>query len=92
MRDDLIVVAKNRVESKSGYSVWTGGVSGVYYRDGDGTVRIASEWLASPGGIVVYKGTRADPRYAAYDEARKDEIIVRIVEALEMLGYRPEVA
>lgn len=85
-------LAPNKATSDDGFTVWTTPHSGVFYQEGDETIRLASEWMAvGPVQIVIYAKRPSDPVFAAYAGERRKQILDRIIASLEFLGRRGEI-
>ena len=82
----------NIITSDEGFSVQVLGVTGLQYRERDATLRISSEVLASPHGVVVYQSSIKNwDDGEVIDEARRNEIVGNIRRAFAFRGVAVEV-
>ncbi len=81
----------NLIVSDEGYSVQVLGMTGLLYKEADRALRISSEVLASPHGIVVYPSSivRWDSGQLINDE-RRNVIIERVKAAFAFRGVQIE--
>lgn len=84
----------NLIESSQGFSVRVLGRTGLRYSEGERSVWIDSEVLASPNGIVLAKGSirfweGQDP--GEISEQDRDRIAANIKRAFDARGYELQV-
>ena len=85
----------NVVESTDGYSVEVLGRTGIIYSEGSKVMRIDSEVLAGPSGMVVYTDSinRWDPPYSETElsAVQKSRIVENIKAAFLFRGFKIQV-
>jgi hypothetical protein len=86
----------NVIESDEGFSVEVLGQTGVLYSEGERTLKVDSEVLAGPAGLVIYSDsiTRwASPHdQETLDASRRKIIIENIQRAFRFRGLEIEVS
>jgi hypothetical protein len=87
---------ENVIESDEGFSVEVLGRTGVLYSEEERTLRIDSEVLAGPAGLVVYTDsiTRWAPPHEgeAVDASKRQAIVENIRRAFRFRGLEIEVS
>jgi len=82
---------ENVIESDEGFSVEVLGRTGVLYTEASRTLRVDSEVLAGPSGLVIYKNsfhTWGLPHdNETIDEIKRDAIIENIRRAFRFRGF-----
>jgi hypothetical protein len=85
----------NVIESDDGYSVEILGMAGLKYTEGERTMRIDSEMVPGPAGMVVFKRSiqHWDPphQYKEVDEQSRSLIVENIGMALKFRGYHIDI-
>jgi hypothetical protein len=84
----------NIIASTDGFSVEVLGKTGILYTEGENTVRIDSEVLAGPSGLVIYTDSiRAwsGPGRALLGQFERERIIANVKAAFEFRGYDIEI-
>jgi hypothetical protein len=84
----------NVIESSAGFSVSVLGRVGLRYQEGDRSIRINSEVLAAPRGIVMLKDSIKyweGPNPGKVSDADLDRIVSNVKRAFEACGYELEV-
>ncbi len=85
----------NVIDSDEGFSVEVLGPTGLLYREHGKSIRIDSELLAGPAGIVVYRGSidgwADDASGQALDPAERERILDNIRRAFRHRGFEIEV-
>ena len=87
MTSEFTRVGTNNIQSLEGFTVTWRPTGGLDYTDEQGAIFVESELLLKPLRVLIYPrsgGLRALP------EVRAEEIVERIVRALEYLGYQVE--
>ena len=85
---------RNEIVSDEGFSVEILGRIGLCYREGEKCLRIDSEVLGSPYGLVVYQSsikTWAEPEGEAIADDEKKRILANVRNALAFQGHEVEV-
>jgi len=86
----------NVIESDEGFSVEVLGRTGVRYSEGGRTLRVDSEVLAGPAGLVIYTAsiTQWNPPHEseAVDESKRQVIVDNIRRAFRFRGLEIEVS
>src|SRR5450631_2948224 len=95
MNSNFTQHSPNRFESSEGFSVEIEGRSRVRYSEGDKSILIESESMATEGSMVLYRAsiTKWDPPYGAdvITERNCEEIVTRVVSAFVWRGYKLDV-
>ena len=74
------------VVSSNGFSVEFRGSPGITYIKGGNTIRVDSEYITKPLGVLLYKSTKKN-----IDADYNDAMFVDIAKALDFLGYYVEI-
>jgi hypothetical protein len=88
MSEEFKKTGVNTVTSEKGFTVEVKFAGGVLYRDSNGEVKIDSEWLAKPPGILLYKNKK---RFDKMQQSLFDDMFSNVAKALEYLGHRVEI-
>ena len=94
MEERITEPQPNVIESSAGFSVSVLGRVGLRYQEGDRSVRINSEVLAAPRGIVMLKDSIKyweGPNPGKVSDADRDRIVSNVKRAFEACGYELEV-
>jgi hypothetical protein len=87
--------APNLVTSDEGFSVHVLGRTGLQYTEGARTMRIDSEVLQGPSGMIIYTDSiqRWDPPFEAevVDNVRRSSIVERLRRAFRFWGFEPQI-
>jgi hypothetical protein len=86
MEDEFTKISTNIVTSSKGFTVQIKPMGGVLYSESDREVKIDSEWLVKPPGIILYK-----KGFDKMEQSRIDSIFSNVTRALEYLGHRVEI-
>jgi hypothetical protein len=87
---------ENVIESDEGFSVEVLGRTGVLYSEGEKTIRIDSEVLAGPAGLVIY--TDSIVRWASphenepLEETKRQVVVENIRKAFRFRGLEIQVS
>lgn len=87
MAEQFRTTAPNTAESTLGFVVQWIPHGGIIYRDASGEVRIDSELLVKPSGILVHEKSRT---LRGLDSARREKPLSNVKRALEYMGHRVE--
>lgn len=86
---------QNVIESTDGFSVEVLGRTGVLYKEGEKSIRIDSEVLAGPSGLVIYTDSISawfDPNHMEpLSDLDRERIITNLKAAFRFRGYDIEV-
>jgi hypothetical protein len=86
MSEEFTKEGVNTAVSSKGFTVHVKPMGGVLYRESDDEIKIDSEWLVKPPGILLYK--------AGFDKMERshiDNMFSNVAKALEYLGHRVEI-
>lgn len=86
MENEFTKISTNTVTSSKGFTVQVKPMGGVLYRETDSEVKIDSEWLVKPPGIILYK-----KGFDKMEQSRIDNMFANVARALEYLGHRVEI-
>ena len=83
----------NVIESDAGFSVEVCGRTGLIYREGNKELRIDSEVLVGPSGMVIYSNSirKWQPNGQAVSPSEKQQIIQNVRDAFAFRGFDIEV-
>lgn len=87
MSTDFRRLGPNNVESHSGFTVAWRPPGGIDYADIRGNVRIDAEVLTKPTRICLYEESVG---LRQLSKERAEEILIRVIQALQFLGYQVE--
>ncbi len=91
----FIKLRPNVIQSEEGFSVEVLGRTGLIYTEGSRSLRISSEVLAGPHGLVIYrdsiKSWDSPHDTETIDEAMRDTIIENIRRAFRFDGFEIEI-
>lgn len=84
----------NLIESSDGFCVEVLGRTGILYMEGEKVVRIDSEVLAGPSGLVIYTDSInawSEPNHMLLSQLDRERIIANIRAAFRFRGYDIEI-
>jgi hypothetical protein len=91
----FVVPRPNVIKSDEGFSVEVLGMTGLLYTEGPKSLRLDSEVLAGPHGLMIYSSSirvwNAPHAGEIIDEARRDAIVENIRRAFRFRGFEIEV-
>lgn len=92
----MFTIPRSNVIEKSGqYTVEVLGRTGILYKEGDQAIRIDSEVLAGPNGLVIYTNSMTslfEPnKRLLLSDSERDRIVSNIKAAFRFRGFEIEV-
>ncbi len=92
----FVIPRPNVIESDEGFSVEVLGMTGLLYTEGSKSLRLDSEVLAKPTGLIIYTSSirtwNSLHDGEIVDEAKRDVIVENIRRAFRFRGFEIEVA